>query len=480
MSLFEVPQLPVLQHLIGGKRVEGKSTIPVFNPSTGSKITEQSLASQAEVDLAVLAARDAFKTWRKTTPSERAGMLLKLADKIDTHADELALLEAVDVGKPITTSLAEMPYISDPIRYFAGAIRVTHGTSSGTLGTSLHSRVEREPIGVVGLITPWNFPLLEAVWKIGPALAAGNTLVLKVTRFTPLATSRLFELAGEIFPPGVVNLLVGDSAGGEALVSHPLVSMISLTGATSTGKQVASEAAQTLKRMHLELGGKAPVLVHPDIDIAAAAEYLVGAGFANSGQDCTAACRLIVHEAVYEEFVSEYLTIASGIKVGNALDTTSEMGPLVSQAHMESVEGFIARAKVYGEIALGGHSTDGDGYFVNPTVVLNVEQDSEIIQEEVFGPVVSIQKAKNEDQMLQWANDCQYGLASSVWSNNLNVTARATEELNFGTVWVNTHLQIFPEAPFGGFGNSGYGKELSLMAIDDYSRFKHIVTQYSY
>ncbi len=477
MAIVEMPKLPLLHHLIGDTRVAGAEELPVYDPSTGEQVAAQAIATEQDVDAAVRAATQAFATWRRTSAAERAELLHRLADAIEAESETFARLESLDVGKPVTASREEMPYNYDPLHYFAGAARVAHGTTLGDVGPGLHSRVEREPIGVVGLIIPWNFPLLEAVWKIAPALAAGNTVVMKVTGVTPLTTTRLFELASEIFPPGVLNLILGNSTGGKALVAHPAVSMVSLTGATSTGKQVAASGAQSLKRMHLELGGKAPVLVHPGTDLAAAAEFLAARGFANSGQDCTAACRLIVHEAAYDEFVTYYLKHVGEINVGAALNETTTMGPLVSAAHRDVVQGFIDRAKLYSAVALGGEAVGSPGYFVQPTVILDAAQDSEIIQEEVFGPVVSIQKAGNEDQMLAWANDTQYGLAASVWSNDLTVTARAARELEFGTVWINTHMQVIPDAPFGGFGNSGYGKELSMMAIEEYSRYKHVMTQ---
>lgn len=477
MAMTPTPTLPLLQHVIGSERVEGVAAAPVFDPSTGHIIAEQANATAEDVDRAVRSATRAFTSWRRSTPSERSALLLRLADAVDAEAENFARLETLDVGRPITTTIADMGYHTDQLRYFAGAVRVLHGTASGEIAPNVHSRVEREPIGVVGLIIPWNFPLMEAIWKIGPALAAGNSLVMKVTGQTPLSTTRLFELASQIFPPGVVNLILGDSTGGKALVSHPGISFISLTGATTTGQQVAASAAQTLKRVHLELGGKAPVLVHPDIDIAAAARYLVSTGFANSGQDCTAPCRVIVHEAAYDEFLDAYTVAAEKLVVGRGLDDETTMGPVISATQRDSIQGFIERAAQSATTAFSGSVPDGDGYFVPPTVFTDVLQDSEIVQDEVFGPVVTVQRARDEAEMLAWANDSRFGLAASVWSNDLNITARATRELNFGTVWVNTHLQVFPEAPFGGFGQSGYGKELSTTSIDEYSRFKHVVTQ---
>lgn len=477
MSTIEAPKLPSLEHIIGGERVPGSSTIPVFDPSNGHEFAVQAVATEDHVDRAVRAASKAFKAWGRTSAAERSELLHKLANAVEAEQENFARLESLDVGKPIIAARADMPFHWDAIRYFAGAVRVSHGTTLGEVGPGLHSRVEREPIGVVGLIIPWNAPLLEAVWKIAPALAAGNTLVMKVSRVTPLTTTRLFELASEIFPPGVVNLVLGDSLGGKALAAHPDVSLLSLTGSTNTGKQVAATGAASLKRMHLELGGKAPVLVHPGIDLAEAAADIAATGYAGSGQDCTAACRVIVHDAAYDEFVPHYLDAVDEIRMGQPFDEDTTMGPVVSATQQESVQGFVERAKSYATIARGGTAHDGDGYFVHPTVVLDAAQDSEIIQQEVFGPVVSIQRARDEDQMIEWGNDSPYGLGASVWTNDLAITQRATRELEFGTVWVNTHMQVIPDAPFGGFGDSGYGKELSMMALEEYSRYKHVMVQ---
>lgn len=477
MTTVDSPELPLLHHVIGGQRVAGDAELPVHNPSTGEVFASQANATAQDVDDAVRAATAAFASWRRTSAADRATLLNALADAVMADTERFARLESLDVGKPIATAREEMPYHWDPLRYFAGATRLSHGVNLGEVAPGLHSRVEREPIGVVGLIIPWNAPLLEAVWKIAPALAAGNTLVMKVSGVTPLTTTRLFELASEIFPPGVVNLVLGDSAGGKALAAHPGISLLSLTGATSTGKQVAATGAATLTRMHLELGGKAPVLVYPGIDLERAAADLVATGFAGAGQDCTAACRVIVHEAAYEEFVQHYLGHVDQIIVGAGLDERTTMGPVVSEKQRSSVQGFVERAKRYATVAKGGEALETAGYFVQPTVILEAAQDSEIVQNEVFGPVVSIQRATNEDQMLAWANGVPYGLAASVWTNDLAITQRATRELEFGTVWVNTHMQVIPDAPFGGFGQSGYGKELSMMALEEYSRYKHVMIQ---
>jgi 1-pyrroline dehydrogenase len=479
MSLVAPPEVPTLRHLIGSSLVRGSGEFAVYDPSSGEQIAVQPVATDAEVDAAVRAAAAAFESWRRTTGSERAALLLRLADLVDANAERFALLESLDVGKPIRAAREEIPGISDILRYYAGAVRIPHGTSSGVVAPAMHSRVEREPVGVVGLVTPWNYPLLEAVWKIGPALAAGNTLVLKPSEITPLTTVVLFDLVKDVFPAGVANLVLGDASTGKALVSHPLVQMVSLTGDVGTGKSVARAAADSLKRVHLELGGKAPVLVLPGANLTEAASFLATAGFANSGQDCTAACRIIVHEAVYDEFTRRYTDAADAIAVGSGLDEASTMGPLVSSRQRDRVHGFVERALSAGAQRLwqGEIPRVADGYFATPTVLGGVAQDSEVVQNEVFGPVVTIQRASSEEEMVRWANDVPYGLSASVWTDDLNAAQRASRELNFGTVWINTHLWTFPEAPFGGFGASGYGKELSPMSIDDYSRFKHILLQ---
>ena len=478
MTTTSTPRIPALRHLIGGNDVDGTGEYAVIDPSTAESIAAAPVATVEEVDRAVSAAASAFTSWGQKTAGQRATLLLALADAVDENAEELAALEALDVGKPITSARDEMPGISDLLRYYAGIARVPHGTSSDRHLEGMHSRVEREPLGVVGLVTPWNYPLLEAVWKIAPALAAGNTLVLKPSELTPLTTIRLFELAAEIFPPGVSNLVLGDATTGRAIIAHPEIKMVSLTGDVGTGRSVARSAADTLKRVHLELGGKAPVLVFPHDDIASTVDFLVMAGFINSGQDCTAACRVIVHTDIYDEFVERYLVAAASVKPGVGSEESTTMGPVISQRHQERVLGFLDRAASSGaRIVVGGDAPDRPGWFVNPAVVLDADQRDEIVQSEVFGPVVTIQRGASEEQMVLWANDVLYGLSASVWSDDVNVVQRVTRALNFGTVWVNTHLWTAPEAPFGGFGASGYGKELSPMSIDDYSRFKHILLQ---
>lgn len=480
MSIMQAT-IPALGHVIGGKRAEiagERESIEVFDPSTGVPVATLPIATAADVEEAVSAARAAMLSWGRSTPAVRAAALSAIADAIDAHSDRFAYLESLDVGKPITNSKAEIAGISDTFRFYAAAARTNHGTGTGTFSDGLHSRVEREPIGVVGLITPWNYPLLEAVWKLGPALAAGNTVVLKPSELTPLTTVTLFELMAEILPPGVANLVLGDATTGRAIVDHPAVRMVSLTGDVGTGVAVATGAAVTLKRVHLELGGKSPVVVLDDVDVDATAQYLAAAGFVNSGQDCTAACRLIIHEAVFDQFLERYVAHARAIVVGSALDEATTMGPLVSSRQRDRVAGFVDRATADGaRVVFGGRAIDRPGYFFEPTLLTDVSQSSEIIQREVFGPVVTAQRAASAEQALEWANDVPYGLSASVWTNDINAAQRFSRELDFGTVWINTHLWTVPEMPFGGFDGSGYGKELSGMSIDDYSRYKHVMLQ---
>ncbi|MEN2739590.1 aldehyde dehydrogenase family protein [Microbacterium sp. X-17] len=478
MSVTAV-SVPTLEHVINNTPVVARgATIDVLDPSTNARIAALPIASAGFVDRAVEAAQTASRGWGRATPAERATALNAIADAIDANADRLARLESLDVGKPIQNARAEMPGISDTFRFYAAAARTTHGTASGRFAEGLHSRVEREPVGVVGLITPWNYPLLEAVWKLGPALAAGNTVVLKPSEITPLTTAALFSLMSEILPAGVANLVLGDASTGRAIVDHPGTRMVSLTGDVGTGVAVATGAAVSLKRVHLELGGKSPVVVLPDSDVETAAEFLASAGFVNSGQDCTAACRLIVHDAIYDEFVDRYQAQMKAIRVGSALDDATTMGPLVSDRQRQRAEGFVDRARSAGaSILAGGRTMDRPGFFYEPTLVADVDQHSEIIQKEVFGPVVTVQRAADADQALAWANDVPYGLSASVWTNDVNEVHRFTRDLSFGTVWVNTHLWTVPEMPFGGFDGSGYGKELSGMSIEDYSRYKHVMLQ---
>jgi 1-pyrroline dehydrogenase len=468
------------RHLINGEWIEDSATAhPVVDPSTGDIIAEVGVATAATVDSAVDAAREAFRRWRHTTPKERSEILLVLADLIDANADELARIDSLNVGKPLPNALEEVATSSDVLRYFGGAVRALSGTDSAEYLRDRTSTVRREPIGVVGLITPWNFPLLELSWKVGPALAAGNTVVLKPSEVTPLSAIRFAELAREVLPAGVLNIVLGAGQTGAALVNHPHVRAVSLTGDVGTGRKVAEAAAQSLTRVHLELGGKAPVLVFDDVDVAKTAVTLASFGFVNSGQDCTAPCRVIVHSTVYDRFVEAYLERAAKLEVGSPQSESVEVGPVVSERQYQRVLGFIDRAREAGaDVRVLGEVPE-KGFFISPTVILDPAQDSEIVQNEVFGPVVTIQRADDDAQMMTMANDTRYGLASSVWTGDLRRAHRATRELEFGTIWVNEHFALPSEMPFGGFGDSGYGKELSTHSIDDYSRFKHVLINIS-
>lgn len=467
-----------VQHFVDGKWLDDAEagSFPLIDPSTGAEVSRAPIASPELVDRAVAAARDAFAEWRLATPKERSQYLLKLADRIEESSDELARLESRNVGKPIANAAEELPLIVDLVRFYAGAVRVSEGTATGEYERGSTSLVLRQPIGVVGLITPWNYPLLEAIWKVGPALAAGNTVVLKPSEVTPLTTVLLAKLAADIFPAGVLNVVLGDGTTGAAIVNHPGIGMVSLTGDTGTGKKIAIGAAESLKRVHLELGGKAPVLVFDDADIAHAAAQLSLAAFANSGQDCTAACRIIVHEKIYDEFLKRFLDHVGDVVVGDPADPATQIGPLVSERQLDRVLGFLERAKgTSAQIRAGGERIDRPGFYMPLTVVTDVDQDHELIQREVFGPVVTIQKASSDEEMLAFANGVPYGLSASIWTTNLKRTTRFMRDLNFGTVWVNGHLSTVPEMPFGGFGESGYGKELSAHSIDEYSQVKHVM-----
>ncbi|MGW5715258.1 aldehyde dehydrogenase family protein [Amycolatopsis sp. NPDC003865] len=450
----------------------------VVNPATEQPIAAYRNATDEDVDAAVRTAAGGARAWGRTFPAERAEVLLRIADAVQAEADEFAELESENVGKPIAHARGEMPWVWDVIRYSAGAARNSHAPAAGEYANESTSWLRREPLGVVGLITPWNYPLLMAAWKIGPALAAGNAVVLKPSELTPQTTIKLVDVANRFLPQGVLNLVLGDSSAGKAIVAHPDVRMVALTGDVSTGKAVAASAAETLKKVGLELGGKAPVLVFADSPVRETARDLVDFGFANSGQDCTAACRLIVEDSVYDEFVAAFCARAAELRVGDPGDPATDMGPVVSEVQLERVAGFVDRARAAGAtVPLGGERLPRDGWFYAPTVVTEAEQSSEIIQREVFGPVVTIQRGRDEDEMLAMANDVQYGLSASVWTTNLGRALRLTRELDFGTVWVNQHIFTASEMPFGGFRGSGYGKELSGIGIDEYSQLKHVMVK---
>jgi 1-pyrroline dehydrogenase len=468
------------QMFVGGQWTDatGGETQAVVNPATGEVMAEVPKATEADVDRAVAAAHKAFETWGETTPRERSELLLKLADALIEHGAEFGDLESENVGKPRALFMSEeLPVCADHLRFFAGAGRILEGKASGEYMRGYTSMIRREPLGVVGSITPWNYPLMMAIWKIGPALAAGNCVVLKPSGWTPLTSLRLAELAAEIFPPGVLNVITGEGrVVGAAIVRHPGVAMVSLTGDTATGKEIARLASETVKRVHLELGGKAPVVVFDDADLEAVNQGIKIGGFFNSGQDCTAATRILAGPRIYDDLLASLVPTVESVKVGDPLQEGVDMGPMVSKRQLETVEGFVERSRQKGASVLtGGSRLDRRGFFYQPSVVANVNQDSEIVQKEVFGPVVTVQRFKDDDEAITWANQTTYGLAASVWTRDFKRAMNASRRLQFGTVWINTHIPLVSEMPHGGYKQSGYGKDLSLYSLEEYTQVKHVM-----